>query len=217
MTVKVCTSERKTDERLGVPRPLSEVLRELIKPGSDGHTVSAIANAIADRSLGAVLAFFAALNLIPLPPGTSIVLGLPIVLISAQLLLSKRTIWLPNKIAMHFVEQTVLSRVIERGLPWVLRMERLLRPRYWPFSVRGGEVFVGAAGLLLGLIVVFPIPLGNAGPALAVTILGLSLSERDGLWLPVGLLVAVVAASVAGTVVVGAAYAATSAWQWGVY
>lgn len=217
MTVEVCNPDSNIDKGSVVPRPLSEVLRELVEPGSSGHTVAAIANAIAGRSFGAVLAFFAALNLIPLPPGTSVVLGLPIVLISAQLLVAQQSIWLPRKIALHFVEHAVLSRTLERGLPWVLWMEKFLKPRYWPFSTRSGEVFVGAAGLLLGLMVVFPIPLGNAGPAFAVTILGLSLSERDGLWLSAGLLIAIVATLVAGTVVVGAAYAASAAWHLGTY
>jgi hypothetical protein len=217
MADEVFNTETNIDNESAIHRPLSDVLRELVASSSSGHTIAAITDAIAGRSLGAVLAFFAAINLIPLPPGTSVVLGLPIVLISAQLLLAQKSIWLPRRISLHFVEQAVLSRTLESGLPWILWMEKFLKPRYWPFSTRGGEVFVGAAGLLLGLIVVFPIPLGNAGPAFAVAILGLALSERDGFWLSAGLLIAIIATLVAGTVVVGAAYAASAAWHLGTY
>jgi hypothetical protein len=162
-----------------------------------------------------VLAFFAALNLIPAPPGTSLILGLPIVFVAAGLLFGHRSVWLPQRIATHVITHASYNTAISRLLPWLTRLERVLKPRYWPFGPVAGPKFIGAVCLILGIIVVFPIPLGNAGPALAATLLGLSLSERDGIWLATGLLTAVAATLLAGSIVAGAAYAASTVWHLG--
>ena len=58
--------------------PLSETLRKLPELPVEPLTVRDIANAVADRSLGAILALFAIMNCIPAPPGTSLILGLPV-------------------------------------------------------------------------------------------------------------------------------------------
>ena len=65
--------------------------------------------------------------------------------------------------------------------------------------------------LLLGIIIVLPIPLGNGPTAFAVALLGLALSERDGIWLLAGLAVSVMSALLAGSIVAGAAWAASAA------
>jgi hypothetical protein len=163
--------------------------------------------------MGAVLAFFAALNLIPAPPGTSLILGLPIVIISLQLMLAHNSIWLPDRIASHVVQPVTLAKLIKPVMPWLLRLESILKPRYWPLSKSTGQSVVGALGVFLGLIVVFPIPMGNAAPAFAVSLLAMALSERDGLWLAAGIVVAILATLLAGSIVAGAAFAASAAWH----
>jgi len=193
------------------PEPLSETLRKLPELPAEPLTVRAIADAVADRSLGAILTLFAIVNCIPGPPGTSFILGLPVVIVAAQMLAGQRTVWLPRRIADIAIPRTGFGNSLARILPWLTYVERFLRPRYWPFSRLAAERLVGIVSLLLGIIIVLPIPLGNGVTAFAVALLGLALSERDGLWLLAGLAVAAMATLFAGSVIAGAAWAATAA------
>ncbi len=193
------------------PEPLSETLRKLPGLPAQPLTVRAIADAVADRSLGAILALFAMVNCIPGPPGTSFILGLPVVIVAAQLLAGQRTVWLPRRIAEAAIPRAGFSSALARILPWLTFLEKFLQPRYWPFSRLAGERLTGMVSLLLGIIIVLPIPLGNGVTAFAVALLGLALSERDGIWLLAGLAVAVMSVLLAGSVVAGAAWAATAA------
>ena len=194
------------------PEPLSETLRKLPELTADALTVRAIADAVADRSLGAILALFAIVNCIPGPPGASFILGLPVVIVAAQLLAGQRTVWLPSRIAGTAIPRDGFRSGLARVLPWLTFLEKFLKPRFWPFSRLAGERIVGMLSLLLGIIIVLPIPLGNGPTALAVALLGLALSERDGLWLLAGLVMAVASALLAGSIVAGAAWAAGAAW-----
>lgn len=193
------------------PEPLSETLRKLPGLPAEPLTVRAIADAVADRSLGAILTLFAIVNCVPGPPGTSFILGLPVVIVAAQLLAGQRTVWLPRRIAEAAIPRDGLSGGLARILPWLTFLERFLKPRFWPFSRLAGERLVGIVSLLLGIIIVLPIPLGNGPTAFAVALLGLALSERDGLWLLAGLVMAVASAVLAASIVAGAAWAATAA------
>ena len=55
-----------------------------------------IRDALGDRSFAALLLFFAIINLIPLPPGTSALLGLPLLIVSAQMVYGSKRVWLPR-------------------------------------------------------------------------------------------------------------------------
>jgi hypothetical protein len=63
------------------------------------------------------------------------------------------------------------------------------------------EYMVGLVCLVLAIILVLPIPLGNMLPALAISLMALGLLERDGIWVGIGLIVAVVAMIVVSGVV----------------
>lgn len=191
-------------------RAFSRILESLVSGEHDVSTVGKIAAIVANRSLSSLLAFFAALNLIPLPPGTTVVLGIPIVLIACQLILVQRKIWLPRFIAERPVKPETLAKVVDFAMPWTLRIERFLKPRLWPFWRHRGDIFTGIAGLLLGIVVIIPIPLGNGPPAFAVFILGLANSQKDGLWLAFGVLAGLFSVLLAGSIVFGFAYAMTA-------
>jgi hypothetical protein len=71
--------------------------------------------------------------------------------------------------------------------PKLRRVEHLIRPRYWPFPVMLGERLVGVLCAFLSILVILPIPGANWIPAFAMVLMGLSLSQRDGILLTLGL------------------------------
>src|SRR5262249_13731906 len=80
------------------PRRLSEVFSELAARSDGPVSVGAIRDALGDRSFAALLVFFAFPNILPLPPGATTFLGLPLVLVSAQMIYGRGDAWLPEVI-----------------------------------------------------------------------------------------------------------------------
>ena len=104
---------------------LSAVL-EKIKPTAPCERI-AIADlllAADDRAFAALLFLFAVPNVLPTPPGTSSALGVPLILLSAQLALGRRTPWLPEVITHRSVKQADFVRIVDRLLPLLRRLER---------------------------------------------------------------------------------------------
>lgn len=189
------------------PRRMSVVFEELSRDASEPITIWRVRDALGDRSLAALLAFFAAINLLPLPPGTTVVLGPPLVIIAVQMMLGHFSVWLPKSILNRSIDAGKFRQMTVKMMPRLLWLERLIRPRYWPFpSERSADRVIGAVALILGIAVTLPIPLGNWLPAFAIFLLSLALSERDGLCLIAGLVVAVTAFLVI-VLVAGAAHA----------
>jgi len=183
------------------PRRLSQILDDMAAGATRPVSIGAIRDALADRSFAALLVLFAAFNLLPLPPGTTLVLGPPLVLVSAQMVLGRSSVWLPRALLDKTIAPDRFRKATDRLLPWLRRMERLVRPRSWPFA---GDRLIGSITFVLAIAITLPIPFGNWLPALATAIIGLAFSERDGVFFAVGLATAVLAFAIIG-MVVGAA------------
>jgi hypothetical protein len=159
--------------------------------------------ALGDRALAALLFVFAVPNVLPVPPGTSTILGAPLVFLAAQLAFGLRP-WLPGVIADRTIAREDFAGLVRRISPWLARAERLLRPRAVLLVLPPMEYLVGLVCLLLAVVLVLPIPLGNMLPALAISMLALGILERDGFWILAGLAVAAVSAAVVSGVVFAA-------------
>lgn len=138
---------------------------------------------------------FAFPNVLPTPPGTSTILGAPLIFLAAQLMLG-RAPWLPAFVANRSMTRSDFSSLVKRIVPWLQRAESLLRPRLARLALPPMEHLVGLLSLLLAVLLVLPIPLGNVLPALAISLMALGVLERDGVWVLAGLAVTAAAVSV---------------------
>lgn len=189
------------------PRRLSTVLRELAASTEGPVSVEAIRDALGDRSFAAMLIVFGAVNLLPLPPGTSVILGIPLAIVSAQMILARQTVWLPRFVLSKSLKRDRIDYAINKLIPGLERLERFIKPRYWPLSRGQADRTLGLAIFVLAVAVIIPIPFGNWLPAFAATLLSLALSERDGVLLGVGAAIGMVSLAVI-VAVIGAAGAA---------
>ncbi len=197
------------------PRRLSELFAQLARDANGPVSVAAIRDALGERSLAAFVVLFAGLNLIPAPPGASVILGLPLVIVAAQMLGGAKRAWLPGFILRRSLSAERFRKAMDWILPRLMRLERYVRPRIWPFRRRRGERIVGAAALLLAIVVTLPIPFGAWLPALATALIALSLIERDGILLTVGVVVGIASIGIVVAVVGAAGFAAQAALGWG--
>jgi hypothetical protein len=198
-----------TPARQAEPR-LSEVFTALAAEERDRVSIRDVVEALGDRSFAPVMILLAVPNAIPFIPGSSTVLGLLLALVAVQLLAGMQRIWLPERLNRWSFDREAFGRLVARITPWLARFERMAKPRFWPQSYRLAERLSGAVAIVLSLMIMLPIPFANGVPAIAICLLALGISERDGVWLGAGLLVGSVAAGiVAGLFLAGFAAAAT--------
>lgn len=183
--------------------PLSVVLFRLANDtGRERVSVGDLLAALGDRAIGALMFFFAAPNILPVPPGVSTLMGAPLLFLSAQLMLGMRP-WLPGFVTRRSLSRDDLATLVRRVVPWLAKAEKLLKPRAQVLVRPPVEYIVGLVCLVLAAVLMLPVPLGNTLPALAISLLALGVLERDGMWIAIGLLASVVA----GTVVSGVLWA----------
>ena len=186
---------------------LSDVLLTLAGDRSkDRIFVSDILRAMEDRAVVALILLFALPNVLPVPPGTSAILGAPLLFVTAQLALGKKP-WLPRAIARRSVATADFAALMNRAAPWLARAERLLRPRLQVLARPASEQLIGALCVVLALILFLPIPFGNMLPALAISVLALGVLQRDGVWVLAGVATAFVSIAVVWGVMLAVAKA----------
>lgn len=161
---------------------LSDIVERLAGTGSEGISLADVLAAVGERSFGALLVLFALPNVFAgILPGLSIVLGLPLMLLSLQLLVAARKPWLPARLARLQVRTMELRRLAEALVPRLRVLERGLKPRLLLMTAPWAERLIGAACLALATLVFLPIPFANLLPAAGIMLFGSALLERDGL------------------------------------
>lgn len=160
---------------------LSAMLLALADIAPGPISVARIVDYFGPRAFGAVLFVFAIPNLAPLPPGSTTVLGLPLLIIAPQLAFGRRRLWIPSALGRLSVDGRVLAGVCRRAAPWVARGEALTTHRLGFMFGLLGDAGIGAVCSLLAAVLILPIPLGNMLPAVTIATLAFSLVQRDGL------------------------------------
>lgn len=142
--------------------------------------------------------------LLPLPPGMSMILALPLLLVAPQIVVGRRELWLPRFLLRRSIKRPALADVIRRVLPPVERVESVVRPRLRFLTGPVGSAFVGAACTLIAVVLVLPIPFANLVPAVAMGVFSIGLTRKDGVFVLGGYGLIVVAAGVIALGVHGA-------------
>lgn len=189
-------------------RRLSEVFAQLARDAEGPVTLGRIIEGMGTRAFAPLLVLFAAINLVPLPPPSSAILGLPLLAIACQMAYGNRKTWLPSFLMQRSVTAEQFRFMMDWVIPKLRRVEDFIRPRYWPFWRRQGDRVVGVIAVVLAISVVLPIPGGNWLPAFSSALLGLAALERDGILFAVGGAVGVIAMAWVATIVAGAGMAA---------
>lgn len=198
----------------GLPAPdrLSDMLADLAADTARERVSAAdLLDSFGDRAMGVLLFIFALPNVMPIGlPGTSMVLGVPLTFLTAQMVLGARRPWLPGWIRARSLRQEDFAAVIRRILPLLHRVERVVRPRLAALTTVPAERMIGLLGLVLSVTIALPIPFGNALPACTIAVLAFGLIERDGAIVALGGLLSVVSFAITAGVLAGIFYA----WLW---
>jgi hypothetical protein len=200
---------RRLRQRLGPSRrktprsrkKLATILEELADDASRARvSIADLMEAMRGRAFGALLLVFAFPNALPAIPGTSSILGMPLLFISAQMMLGM-PVWLPRIVAARSMSRDDFANLVERVNPWLDWADRFTAPRLSFLADRVALRLIGAFCLILSIVLVLPVPLGTMLPGIALCLIALGVLERDGLWIASGIGVGVLALLIAWGVI----------------
>lgn len=178
-------------------RPTSAILGEIASDPREFVSVGELSERLGDRGFGLALLLFALPNSIPLPiPGISTITSLPLIYFAAQLCFGRDKIWLPAWLAHRAIPMTAQRPLVRHALPWLRRLEKVVKPRLDAISTPPFERAAGGLILLLAILISMPIPFSNLPLGLAMSALALAIVERDGVLMISGWLLTATAVSI---------------------
>lgn len=168
-------------------RSFSQLIEDIGRKDDPRLYLGELVDAFGERGFGALMLFFGLLNIaIGIIPGTTTILGAPLLLMGLQLATRQDQLWLPRWAMKRWIERKAYREGVEKVLPRVRMVERLSRPRLHMMTSELSEMLIGVATVALACILVLPIWGGNLVPALIISTFGFGLMQRDGLVVLVG-------------------------------
>lgn len=161
---------------------LSDKINAVLQQESDRLSVGTVLDAIGTQGFGLLLIIISLPSALPAPgPGYSTPLGCLITFLGLQMLIGRRIPWLPERCRKWSISGKTAQAVLRRGSRFFRFIERFVRPRLsWIVAPAAHRLFA-LGTTAMGLLMILPIPLTNTLPAVVVFLVGVSLSERDGL------------------------------------
>lgn len=185
-------------------KSLSHLLIEIEKDlGTEELTIQSLINQVGSRGTAILLLILAFPAALPLPaPGYATPFGIVISFIGWQLLRGQETLQLPNRIASRKLSPSLISFSIKNGKIPLKAVEFFIRPRLQNLA-QSKTVYrlMGGIIMLLAMMMTLPIPLTNTAPSFVIFMLAAGILEEDGLAMIGGILLAPVAAMIAGAAI----------------
>jgi hypothetical protein len=186
----------------------SEILARLARETQlENVDVGTLLEALKDRSFGIIIILFALPNAI-LP--VAWVLGTPILLFSIQMMLGWQEPWLPALLRRPQLSRETFSKLMDYVSRQLSKIESWLKPRWSWLTSHRMERVIGAYLTFLTIILLVPVPFGNALPSFGIAIIAAGLLEKDGAAIVVGSIIGLIG-SVYVVVLLGGILAAIKA------
>ena len=162
--------------------PISHRLFRLAEDAEgDSVTLDWILGQLHERAFGLFLLVLALPCCIPFLYGIPQIVALPLMFVSAQILLGRTSPWLPGRLGAREVSKASLQSLAERAKPWLEKVEAISRPRLGLLTRPPLDRIFGVALVLFSASILVPLPGTNTVPGIAVVIVAMGLLQRDGI------------------------------------
>lgn len=119
---------------------------------------------------------------LPMPAvGLNTPLGVVVMLLGLQMFIGRSTVWLPHWFTRIELRADWVQRSAHLGERFLPRLEYFVKPRINWLKYRSGVSLLGLIVVLLGFLMLLPIPGTNTLPAIVLLVLSMGLIESDGL------------------------------------
>jgi len=163
------------------------------------YSIGEIIERTGERGFGLLMLVLGLPMLVPLlPPGSSTIVGPIYAIFAVQMLTGARTPWVPARFRHRQLSPQTIRALRQRGIPLIRAAERLSRPRGFWLGERVTLRIIGVVVLLMGIILLSPLPFLNTLPALSVMLLGMALINRDSIFMLAGIALGGIAVGLVG-------------------
>ena len=173
----------------------SETLKRIGQKSKNGKTrIAELMEDFHENGILLAIIFFALPVAIPLPypPGFTTIMGVPLMILSIQMLMGGKKVKLPNKVNEYKIKNSTLKTISDKIVPMIESVEKYVKPRYAFARSVYCEQFVGFISFIAAVSVALPLPFTNAIPALGMTVMALGLLNRDGLVIIFGFIITII-------------------------
>lgn len=159
---------------------ISRRLTQLAEDAEGDVTLDWILEQLHERAFGLFLLVLALPCCIPFLYGIPQIVALPLMFVSAQILMGRTSPWLPGKLGAREVSNGGLKGLADRAEPWLKRIEAISRPRLSMLTRPPLDRLVGIALVIFSASILVPLPGTNTVPGFAVVVISMGLLQRDG-------------------------------------
>lgn len=186
------------------PRTISQVLLDLRDTLPAEKICSFdLLEALHERGFGFLLFIFALPAALPLPGlGVNVIIALPLLFLTTQQALGRHTIWIPEKMKYKSITKARFDAMLEGALPFIHKIEILVRPRLGFMTQGRFGHLIGLAGLIMTLSICIPLPLTNTVPAMGIALMAIGVIMRDGLAVIAGMVLGLAWVAMIGFVLI---------------
>lgn len=149
-------------------------------------TLDWILSQLHERAFGLFLLVLALPCCIPFLYGIPQIVALPLMFVSVQIVIGRKSPWLPKRLGAREVSKDGLESLADRARPWLERIEAISKPRLGALTRAPIDRIVGLALVLFSASILVPLPATNTVPGFAVVIVSMGLLQRDGFLVIVG-------------------------------
>ena len=114
-------------------------------------------------------------------PGYSTPFGVVMALIALQMIRGRKAIWLPQRLGTIRIKPKLAKTMLGTASKFLNKIERYIRPRQKWIRGHAGQASLAFVVLNMACLMMLPIPLTNTFPAIVIFVIGVGLSEEDGL------------------------------------
>jgi len=155
---------------------------------------------IGDRGFGFSLLLLSLPSALPVPaPGYSTPFGIAIAGLAVQMVVGRKTPWLPEKVLKQEISGAFAQKILSAAISFLTRVEHLIKPRFAVMHGRFGIALLGLLVMLMGGLMIIPLPGTNTAPAMVVFLSALGMIEEDGAVIGLATLAGAGAAALYGT------------------
>jgi hypothetical protein len=138
---------------------------------------------VSEKGFGILLVILSLPSALPVPAaGYSVPFGIILVFLSLQMISGRKIPYTPSWMGKRAISKEIASKMVNAAEWFLGKTEWLIRPRMQWINSRGGRLFMGILTLFMAILMLFPIPLTNTAPAMVIFLIGVGLSEKDGLF-----------------------------------
>jgi hypothetical protein len=162
-------------------RPFSQVLTDVGDVDDPVLPMEELIGTFGERGFGALLLILGILSaVIGVIPGTTTLLGIPIMIIGVQLLFRRDELWLPGWILKRDLPRPAFAEAAAKVKGRLQRVERFSRPRLGFMSSDLSEALIGLMCVIWAAVLMLPLIGFNLVPSLIVAAFGFGLMQKDG-------------------------------------